>query len=1546
MPIQRSEAKTKTVRKALRDVSNNYGGGRRCSKIMTTTVTKKKVEKEQLPARVQEVEKDGNDDALDRLLLVQTDLTALVNQIDELVVQAFKFKSNDEEGRKEVESFTRVLSEIVSSLKPWVPRFQKVISTGSLETVNQSRNSLASQAVSAVNEIENEVDKSPDNTNENLLISPSPLVSWRADCTIDRGRQMFLVTPLPFSKSMSSMYPDPPKSSLKKVTLDTPVKILPLNSECKAKTHDLHEEVDLKPTPGKITDLVETKTSSTLKGSSDSPQMLLKGNCGAVVMTPCIKRSPPKSCVLLKAIAESSHAGRFEARKSTPFPVGLMNYSDSESSSGSEASEVLAYKYPELLGIQHSYKSAVKKKFLKDSPDWFGSPPKTCVLLEPCDDQVFENNTATAAATTSTNCPLTLPQTGHILNNEMNVTTQGVDSHDVGQQAKTTRLQENLGRNFSLVESTLTWMEPPQSTSKRGKHPGENTLKKELWTKFEAASTSTDKFSLSVRATSRNGFLDLLEEASFDGENNLNNRGRNLYSPTMAEPSDLTQHIESYVDTSRSQSQQAASLDSITLLVKNDFITIETLVREMEMYLTTTDNVIRARGTLLLGEVLRRLASKPLDSAIIHSLIGFFTDRLVDWRALRGALVGCLALLRRKSDVGVVSSTDAKAVAEVFLNTLQVQSLGQHDRELCFQLLECVLECYPNEVASMDELLLYGICEAVDGEKDPHCLLLAFHIICAVIQLFPDPNGQLANFSGELFETLNSYFPIHFTHPKGEDTDVKRDDLARALMIAFSSTPLLEPYVIPLLLEKLSSSLSSSKVDSLKYLSYCSLKYGADRMTKHAGAIWSSIKSEISTSVKEPTEAVTSESINGLGFQENEIAAEALVLLGIVVLQNNDLYLSLILDDEDISSIFNIITSYRRYNDIPLEGKERLHVVGRILYITSKTSIVSCNRVFETFFPRLVGILEGNSSGDHFLNFGALYLSVELLAACRDLIVDFGELASNSFSAHEACCCIIRNCFDSLIQILCPTLVATATEAVHDVDIYFRVKSLQILATFPEGHLPISKSIFESILTTLVSVILVDFKQMLLWKLAMKALVLIGSFISKSNESEKGLSYTNIVVEKIVSSLSNDKFTLPFPLKLEVLSELGATGQNHMLMIVEGLEGAIFANLDDYFVRNFPSNIVFSFEIFGRVLGNKSSAELAIQLLQCYSKKVIPWIREVDGLVEVLLRFIVNIWERVESWMSHSIQLQEKGLLNATTMAMKVTVASCSWELQNTIIQKAYTVLASNTSLLPKKSPLTFIPVELEGLQLTLHADNVSGKDELLLSLFASVIMAIQPRVEIPNIKEILHLFLTTLLKGHVSSAQALGSIINKLGTKSYRAEMSNGFMLEEAIDILLKTRSWNPQDSGALSSGNEMSLAELCLGFVNHRQLQINAIVGLAWVGKGLLLRGHEKVKDVVMILLECILPEGNIWASNLTQDLHPSVQKSAADAFHLLMSDSKICLNRKFHTIIRPLYKQRLFSIVMPILQSSIRKADSSISRYAFIVTHFSITVLSVDP
>lgn len=51
---------------------------------------------------------------------------------------------------------------------------------------------------------------------------------------------------------------------------------------------------------------------------------------------------------------------------------------------------------------------------------------------------------------------------------------------------------------------------------------------------------------------------------------------------------------------------------------------------------------------------------------------------------MRGALVGCLALLRRKGHTGAVSKSDTMTIAQSFLQNLQVQSLGKHDREVEF----------------------------------------------------------------------------------------------------------------------------------------------------------------------------------------------------------------------------------------------------------------------------------------------------------------------------------------------------------------------------------------------------------------------------------------------------------------------------------------------------------------------------------------------------------------------------------------------------------------------------------------------------------------------------------------------------------------------------------------------------------------------------------------------------------------------------------------------------------------------------------------------
>ena len=53
----------------------------------------------------------------------------------------------------------------------------------------ESENQLGQTGES--NDIESDAVDSPEETKLDSLISPSPLVSWCADCTVERGRQLF-----------------------------------------------------------------------------------------------------------------------------------------------------------------------------------------------------------------------------------------------------------------------------------------------------------------------------------------------------------------------------------------------------------------------------------------------------------------------------------------------------------------------------------------------------------------------------------------------------------------------------------------------------------------------------------------------------------------------------------------------------------------------------------------------------------------------------------------------------------------------------------------------------------------------------------------------------------------------------------------------------------------------------------------------------------------------------------------------------------------------------------------------------------------------------------------------------------------------------------------------------------------------------------------------------------------------------------------------------------------------------------------------------------
>lgn len=209
--------------------------------------------------------------------------------------------------------------------------------------------------------------------------------------------------------------------------------------------------------------------------------------------------------------------------------------------------------------------------------------------------------------------------------------------------------------------------------------------------------------------------------------------------------------------------------------------------------------------------------------------------------------------------------------------------------------------------------------------------------------------------------------------------------------------------------------------------------------------------------------------------------------------------------------------------------------------------------------------------------------------------------------------------------------------------------------------------------------------------------------------------------------------------------------------------------------------------------------------------------------------------------------------------AVKLSVSSCSVRSQTKIIDKAYGLVSSNPSF--PLAEFSVHPDKIKELHVSLRLKKLSTRDRWVLSLFSSIIVAMHPHTRLPDVKAILLFFVQIVLEGHIPSAEALGSMLNKLSSTAHGEKTSNNCSLEEALDLIFSisiSYSGGPSRTSALVHfDNRMNIADICLGASPSKFLQVNAIVGLAWTGKGLLMRGHEKVKDITMILVECLLSD-----------------------------------------------------------------------------------------
>ncbi|KAJ1263779.1 hypothetical protein BS78_09G212900 [Paspalum vaginatum] len=453
------------------------------------------------------------DEALDRLLHARSDLAGIVSQIDELISDAIRCPTVSERGELEIQSFNGFLSDTNASLKQWSSRLKQALETDLVKTKNISKHTpgTCSSSVAKVNDkLICSTSNLPDTdhiaspcsnfTDANMIVSPSPLVSWRTGaCTVESGKQLFLLTPLPKTKACSSRCPT--SKSQMKTASSTAQLNLPSLPVCKLSIveddhPDLEQGVRVKEVrTGIITPHVATANKGSLEDRLCSPCTLSTQKSMRALPRSCLKTALSSKQQLFSPIMEGSRKEdinsngpshgdeRLESSDEVSKDLasrydlyGLNQSTNVESSD--EVSKDLASRY-DIYGIKQSTESTYRRRETQDPLQWFLSPLKTCVLMDLPDDK-----------------PLPTPA-----RSDMEEKQDVSDDKPIQTPAVNSKVL--LGTPWKGLEST----------NLKGRQAGETTLKKELWARFEATSTNELHFDkarfLKIDAKC---FMDMLEE--------------------------------------------------------------------------------------------------------------------------------------------------------------------------------------------------------------------------------------------------------------------------------------------------------------------------------------------------------------------------------------------------------------------------------------------------------------------------------------------------------------------------------------------------------------------------------------------------------------------------------------------------------------------------------------------------------------------------------------------------------------------------------------------------------------------------------------------------------------------------------------------------------------------------------------------------------------------------------------------------------------------------------------------------------------------------
>ncbi|PKI84952.1 hypothetical protein MVES1_000880 [Malassezia vespertilionis] len=327
------------------------------------------------------------------------------------------------------------------------------------------------------------------------------------------------------------------------------------------------------------------------------------------------------------------------------------------------------------------------------------------------------------------------------------------------------------------------------------------------------------------------------------------------------------------------------------------------LVRTLGASLTSEDDAERTLAVSLLSGVVVYLLRQntqhlhpQMSKQVINTLTSFFCDKFADATALADEmsrkahkdplvpasapravmreaemramqhskmLFECLEALLALSAAGFegdravgrhhFGGEEARLVSGALFAAIQMRNYPQSLRFVVCKLLDSLVGRNRAGLLAMrapsdsgetmvdGKAFIMGYTSLVAGEKDPRNLLVLFGIEKVLLLEWTMDYGEIE----ALYNVIFCYFPITFRPPPDDPYRISPDDLKLALRACISATPQFAPLAIPILLEKLSASGGSAKVDTLQTLDAALPVYGRAAAEVNGDELWGFIKLDI-----------------------------------------------------------------------------------------------------------------------------------------------------------------------------------------------------------------------------------------------------------------------------------------------------------------------------------------------------------------------------------------------------------------------------------------------------------------------------------------------------------------------------------------------------------------------------------------------------------------------------------------------------------------------------------------------------------------------------